>query len=147
MNKTLSVVALQSWSIPSWAKSISFCTKYLPDWGEIVVKRLHHLTWSSNCCVYILVVLSATVGENNSFSMAEKARETSKILPAKQFLLTPFTQVLFLGTPTPQPYTLLILQIPCLLVTERFCTKRFPKLVRKIFPSLSLRLKKNSIMK
>lgn len=146
MNKKWSLVTLQGWSIPSWAKSISFCTKCLPDWGDTAVKRLHHLTWSSNCCVYTLVVLSATMWENNSLSMAEKARETSKILPAKQFLQTPFTQVLLLGTSTPQPYILLILQIPCLLGTERFYTRGFPNWLRRYFP-MSSRLKMNSIMK
>lgn len=82
-----------------WAKGISFSTKYLSNWGNIAVKRLHYLNRPSNRCV--------TVGKkNNNFSMAEKARETPKY-PTYQaiLLLTPLTTESIV-TWDPMPYNL-----------------------------------------
>lgn len=88
---------------PRELKAFLSVPSYLPDWGDAAVNRLHHLTRPCNCCAYTWVVLSATLGKENGFFMAEKARETPKTYLPKQFfcwLLGPESMVAWDPNPT-----------------------------------------------
>lgn len=87
------------------------------------------------------MALIATVEKRIVFPWQKWQERPQNVLSI--LLLTPLTRVLSLEAHTPQPYTPLIHQIPNLLGTKRFCTKRsppkkkFPKLFdMRIFPSL-----------